>query len=129
MDFPHTSRDEIPISLVPTHTKLSTFVLIHILHLFTEEFVDISFIASFIVHFIPKTWRKLIFYDCRRYFLMYGLIRGHSHNPFCKKFLIECINKIKPSFWIWHHPMLVMLFLAIYANSRIFNELAPHLHI
>ena len=51
----------ISTSVAPTYTNFSSFIHNHILQIFTEGIVDLSFIALFIYHFMPKNMTKIVF--------------------------------------------------------------------
>ena len=51
----------ISTSVAPTYTNFSSFIHNYILQIFTEGIVDLSFIALFIYHFMPKNMTKIVF--------------------------------------------------------------------
>ena len=54
MTFLSYSKSEISTSVAPIYTKLSSLVPSYIMKTYTEGYVNILFLAWFILHFIPK---------------------------------------------------------------------------
>ena len=115
------------LSLCSMYTKLSSYTLSSILKIFSEGFVNKSFLAWFMWHFNQKNMLKIYFlWLWTVYFDSLGNESIYPEIPLSFYFHLVCKQNEK-EFCTWLYHMFRSIYRK-YAKSCIFNEIMPNLH-